>query len=221
MTDNAPNHSKAGEELAPVPPAAPNSRFSELEIEQGLMALALESNNSRKAKRRLAALGMKVDHSTLQRWRTKYADKYRTLQADLLPKLREEAAERHSAVADREMEVGLELLDSLQEKTGELPARDLSTAIRNLDVGQGIHRTKAAELRGDAPPPIEVNFSLTDQIRSMAGRGTRFFNASGEPITPEEAIARSEGRQLLPPTSQPPKSSELEPRRGLARGELQ
>jgi hypothetical protein len=51
----------------PVAPAASNSRFTELEIEQGLMALALCSGNARNAERRLADLGMKVDHSTLHR----------------------------------------------------------------------------------------------------------------------------------------------------------
>jgi hypothetical protein len=99
----------------------------------------------------------------------------------------------------REMEVGLELLESLQAKTGELQARDLSTAIRNLDVGQGIHRTKAAELRGDAPPPIEVNFSVSDQIRSLAARGVKFYDSptGGDELPPEQAIRGHWGQAAL------------------------
>jgi transposase-like protein len=50
-------------------------------------------------------LGMKVDHSTLHRWKDRHSEKYLSLQREILPKLREEAAERHSAVADREMEL--------------------------------------------------------------------------------------------------------------------
>jgi hypothetical protein len=184
-----------------VAPAAPNSRFTELEIEQGLMALALCSGNARKAERRLADLGMKVDHSTLHRWRDKHSEKYRSLQADLLPRLRTEAAERHSAVADREMEIGLSLLDQLDTEKAELPARDLSTAIRNLDVGQGIHRTKAAELRGDAPPPT-VHISFEAQVRTLTARGARWFDGDGKPMTPEEAIAKHAAKALPAPTEQ-------------------
>jgi hypothetical protein len=181
------------DELTPkaVPPATPNSRFTEPEIEQGLIALALCSGNGRKAEKRLADLGIEVDHSTLYRWRDKHSAKYLSIQQDVLPKLRTEAAERHSAVADREMEVGLELLDSLQAKTGELPARDLSTAIRNLDVGQGIHRTKAAELRGDVQPTVAINFSLTDQIRSAAAKGYPLYDESNNRLSLEQALAKA------------------------------
>jgi hypothetical protein len=189
-----------------VAPAAPNSRFDELEIEQGLMALALCSGNARKAERRLADLGMRVDHSTLHRWRTKHTEKYRSLQRNMLPKLREEAAERHSAVADREMEVGLELLDQLKAKQTDLPARDLSTAIRNLDVGQGIHRTKAAELRGDAPPPT-VNFSITALVHSLGDKGATFTDAQGNRLSTEEVLATT-GRELPAGTEQRSKRSD-------------
>jgi hypothetical protein len=152
------------------------------------MALALCSGNARKAERRLAELGMKVDHSTLHRWKDRHSEKYLSLQRDVLPKLREEAAERHSAVADREMELGLELLDQLQSKKADLAARDLSTAIRNLDVGQGIHRTKAAELRGDTPPPT-VSFNLTALVHSLAEKGATFSDAHGNRLSTEEVLA--------------------------------
>jgi hypothetical protein len=195
MTEESPEVS--------VAPAAPNSRFTELEIEQGLMALALCSGNARKAERRLAELGMRVDHSTLHRWRTKHSEKYLSLQRDILPKLREEAAERHSAVADREMELGLTLLDQLDAKRADLPPRDLSTAIRNLDVGQGIHRTKAAELRGDAPPPLAVNFTVEHLVRSLTAKGSNHFtDAQGNRLTPDEAIALGTGRELPSGTEQ-------------------
>jgi hypothetical protein len=154
MTENSPNPDLR------VAPAAPNSRFSELEIEQGLMALALCSGNARKAERRLAELGMKVDHSTLHRWKDRHSEKYLSLQREILPKLREEAAERHSAVADREMELGLELLDQLQAKKADLPARDLSTAIRNLDVGQGTTGRRPQSCEGMHRRPRSASTSL-------------------------------------------------------------
>src|SRR5262245_51608972 len=134
-----------------VAPASKGSKFSEAEIEQGLIALALESGNGRRAEKRLAAFGIRVDHSTLHRWRQKHSEKYESLQRDVLPKLRTEAAERHSYLADAEMEVAIKLLDQLDREREEIQPRDLSTAIRNLDVGAGIHMTKAVELSVDNP----------------------------------------------------------------------
>lgn len=147
-----------------IPPRKSRNLKSEIEIEQGLMAIALESGNSRRAERRLADMGVKIAQSTLHKWMTRHDERYEQIRREVLPQLRAHAAEKHTAYADAEMEVGLQLLERLQGSLDDIPARDISTALRNIDVGQGIHRTKAAELRGelqDQRPRVEINIHET------------------------------------------------------------
>jgi hypothetical protein len=161
-----------------VVPAAPNSRRSEAEIEQGLLALAFCSGNGRQAAKRLREHGvLEVSARSLYRWKDKYEAKYEDLRRELLPRIREEAAERHSLMADEEMSLGIKLLKQLDAQRKEIPARDLSTAIRNLDVGQGIHRTKAAELRGETPEAaININLSFNQALESLKAKGARILS---------------------------------------------
>lgn len=48
-------------------------------------------------------------------------------------------------------------------------ARDISTAIRNLDVGTGIHTQRAQELRGEATSIVE-NRSAAEVVRGLKAR---------------------------------------------------
>lgn len=134
---------------------APNPRFGAQDVDKGLVALALASGQADRAKDALAKQGMKVAPSTLRDWRDRlYPERYLQLQRDVLPALRARAAESHTALEELEGATARKLLARLDAEHKNIPARDLSTALRNLDVGQGIHRTKAAELRGenfDAP----------------------------------------------------------------------
>ena len=138
----------------PKPPAR-RSRYSESEGEQGLVALALYSNNSRRAPRLLKQHGLSISARTLADWPVTFADEYARVRAEILPRLKQQLAEEHTALARQEMGLSRDLLAKLKREAEEIPARDLSTTIRNLDVGSGIHSDKARDLRGDPTAVVE------------------------------------------------------------------
>jgi hypothetical protein len=104
----------------------------------------------------------------------------------------------------------LKLLQRLDANVDDLPLRDISPSARNAAVEQGIHITKAGELRGDEPPPVKVDLSIEAMIRSFVAKGLPLYDADNNRISPEEAIASIKSRQLSAPSSPPNESSDVD-----------
>ena len=151
--------------------ALPGSRYTDREIERGLVALALFSGNRRRASKALDQQGLSIPDSTLRDWRETYSGWYAEVQAKTMPRIRELAAEQHSDLAQLEGGAARKLLDRLIAEYQEIPARDLPGAIRNLDVGAAVNRDKAAMLRGentDTPTPMR---SVSEIILALKAKG--------------------------------------------------
>ncbi len=136
-----------------------------------MVALALYSGNRRRASKALADQGFPVPASTLQDWQQRAPDTYAKVKRNLMPQIRELAAEQHSELAQLEGEAGRLLLGRLMAQYHEIPARDLPGAVRNLDVGAAVNRDKAAMLRGentDTPTPTR---SLSEILRALQAKG--------------------------------------------------
>jgi hypothetical protein len=155
--------------------ASGGSQFNEQEVERGLVALALFNGNSRRAAKALKGQGLSVGATTLRRWKDDlHPEKYRKLQQDTLPEIRERAAEMHTDLAEQEVRLSGRLVQDLGqrlERGEELPIRDVPGAIRNLDTGAGINRDKASGLRGEPNVRVEKQLDVGAILRELDGMG--------------------------------------------------
>ena len=146
------------------------SQHSNEEIERGLLAVAVANGNTRRAQQALAVEGLDLPRSTLHRWQMEtHAERYIQIQADVLPKIRAQAAEQHMELAERGMAVEQKLLDKLEEEVNEIPSRDLAGAARNVATGTAIHTDKAGILRGE--PSVIVSRGMHEIVRSLKAKG--------------------------------------------------
>jgi hypothetical protein len=106
------------------------------------------------------------------------------------------------------MDVEAKAIDRLEKELPNLPARDVSTAARNLAVQAGVHQDKAATLRGQNPAPVNINLNVNELVRSMVAKGTPFYDSDGNPLTAEQVLAHTtrNPRPSLPPLPRPPRS---------------
>lgn len=144
-------------------------------IERGLMALAANNGNARKASKFLAEDGIEVPHQTLWRWANKvHAKRYEEMRADALPKVRAQAADAHMDLMTRNMELEVDLLEDLKENRHKLEPRDMSTAARNAAVGTAIH-TEKAQLLNDQPTEIHKQRDASEILRQLKHRAPGLF----------------------------------------------
>jgi hypothetical protein len=156
--------------------ALPGSRYTDQEIERGLVALALFSGNRRRASEALDQQGLSIPDSTLRDWRETYSGWYTEVQRKTMPQIRELAAEQHSDLAQLEGGAARKLLDRLIAKYQDIPARDLPGAIRNLDVSAAVNRDKAAMLRGENPEAQSATRSVKDILGSLQAKAPHLFD---------------------------------------------
>ena len=151
-------------------PGVPRPTFNPEQVERGLLRLAEANGNAEEASRSLKSDGLSIDPNTLRRWRTgKHAERYEVVRSEVLPRLQAQAAEAHAALAAREMAVSAQMVERLAGEVDGIAPRDLSTAVRNLDVGAAIHRDKAQILKGE--PTHIVRRSFEEIKRELKERG--------------------------------------------------
>jgi hypothetical protein len=151
---------------------APNSRYTDQEVERGLVALALCSGQRRRASKLLAKQGLKISDGALRYWKEHaHEDWYWEIQARIMPRVRAIAAEKHSELAELEGEASRQLLDRLMTEADEIPARDLPGAVRNLDVAAAVNRDKAAMLRGEPTEIVEHQRDALQILRQLKEMG--------------------------------------------------
>lgn len=141
--------------------------------ERGLLALAEHNGNSRKAAEFLARgdSPVHVHHQTLWNWREREPERYERIRAEVVPKVRLRASEDHMAMAARLMDLEGELLEKLKEKADELPAKEVSTALRNVSTSGAIHVDKAQVL-SDQPTEIR-RLDTGEVLRKLSSRNMR------------------------------------------------
>jgi hypothetical protein len=151
------------------------ARFNEAEVDRGLVALAIASGNARRASKALAEQGMKVSPQALRDWRhTRYPDRYAELQQRVLPEIRAHTAELHADLAERQVVAAGCLLDDLMKRIvneEKMELRDQSAAIRNLDVGAGIHTDKSRDLRGEGTTVVHEHRDVAEILRDLRAEG--------------------------------------------------
>ena len=128
--------------------------YGEAEVERALLCLAECSGNGDQAARLLAEDGLPIDGRTLRRWRSEtHAARYEQVRNEVLPALRASAADRHSALADRQLEVSEAMTERLAREVEGIPVRDLPGGVRNVIVAAAVNRDKS-QLLADQPTQI-------------------------------------------------------------------
>jgi hypothetical protein len=180
------------------------AKYSVEDIDRGLCAVAYFNGSTRKASTALAEQGIKIPRSTLRNWLSIHEDRYEKLRADLLPRIHERVAEKHLELADAQIDASWEFLKQLMKEKDNIPPRDLSTALRNTDVGSAVHTDKALALRGQSPGAPVVNISLTEQVRGFAARGYKLYDSAsgGKELSPEDVIEGIKAKQIKQGDSQ-------------------
>jgi hypothetical protein len=156
--------SKKGRKLA---------HHNEEDVRRALAAVALHSGNTRRAAAALRRQGLTVAVSTLRGWVAKKEDTYAEVRAEVINKVHAIVAEKHRSLAEAEMEVAREFLERMRAEKDQIPPRDLSTALRNLDVGAGIHRDKSLALADRLPGANAVVRNFNDILAALQAKNIR------------------------------------------------
>ena len=127
------------------------------------------------------------------------ADDYELIRTSVIEKVHERIAERHMSLAEAQLELSADLTEELRSKKGTLDARDLSTSIRNLDVGSGIHTDKASALRdGLQPKPTQIDFQASLQALVDAGATSFKLVIGREDEQPEQPAIEGTANEVDP-----------------------
>lgn len=149
--------------------------YGQREIQRGLIALAYANGNAAKAHRDLAEDDLDIPERTLNFWAIdQHKDEYERVRREVLPIVGAQTADEHMALARKQMAVSNKLADELARETHKLDPRDKATAMRNLDVGSGIHTGNARDLQGDyaTPHKSQDTKALLRKFYSLIGAET-------------------------------------------------
>ena len=164
-----------------------NREKSEELIQRALVAVAACSGNGRAAARALAKEDIKIDHTTLYRWKDRYAEDYARIRAELLPKIREGAADLHRALEQRQLETSAQAVEELREELPSMETRDKIALVGKMDIGSGIHAEKAQMYDGE--PTHIVQRSSEEILREMASLGMKVEAIDAEVVSEEDVAA--------------------------------
>jgi hypothetical protein len=136
------------------------SRYTEEEIDRGLVEVALCGGNTRHAHRRLKEQGITISRPTLERWANRErVGQYEALRAELVPRIHAAIAVQCEDSAHLAGEIEREMLEKFREDFHKLDPRDQAGSIRNIGTTRAISIDKAALLRGR---PTEIRKELKD-----------------------------------------------------------
>jgi len=159
------------------------------QVERALLLLALNGGAIRPTIRQLAEQGHTSNHHTLKRWRDEtHRDRYMQILHDERKKIAERIAseqEEFARLAIQEERALLQEIAKARER-GEIPARDLAGALRNVSTSKGIALDKSGELRGR--PSVIVEHRNPDEIIAKLDRLAPglIVEATAEEIEPGE-----------------------------------
>ena len=142
-------------------------RHDEESVERALRVLALCAGNSTEASRRLADADLPVPRSTLQRWRDEqHTDRYQEIRREVVPQVRERAAEKSDEIARAAAEKELAFIAALDPD--DMASRDRANALRNLSTTRGISVDVSRKLRDEPDVVIEHRRSGEELVEEIA-----------------------------------------------------
>jgi hypothetical protein len=177
-------------------------RYSDEEIDRGLVALALHAGNRRAASEALAREGVEIPQDTLRHWLERKRDRYDELRTELLPRIRERIAQQSEDLAQAYAEKELELLAGLKDEP--MKPSDRASVIRNLSTSRGISVDKAMAMRG--MPTQIVEHRTADHTWAKLKEMGLVVDSTAEELDPPASPASDPDTPQQPaqvPTSKP------------------
>jgi hypothetical protein len=133
-------------------PRKKGSRYSEEEIEHGLLEVALCRGNTRRAARQLKAQGITIPRPTLETWATRlHGQRYEQIQERVRPMIHQRMAEQSEELAQAYAEAEHEALVHLRQKLPDMRASDAGGAVRDLATSRGISVGRRRSSVGSPP----------------------------------------------------------------------
>lgn len=147
----------------------PKKRSYDEETKQrALLELAACSGNARLASRRLAEDEVEISHQVLYVWMNDtHAADYQRLRADLLPKLRERAADRHAALEDRAMTIEEMTSDRIEAEIPHMKHKELIDADYKASLKAAIHTDKRLLHEGQPTSHVRTSVEIIRDLRSL------------------------------------------------------
>jgi hypothetical protein len=177
-------------------PQTRNGKYTAVEVETGLRAVAMASGNATRAAEVLERSGQRaIPRRTLSKWATEtHAERYRQISQDILPELDARLAEGSDALVQAYSELQWEAIERAREKLPEAKVSELASLMKAGAVGTGIH-TEKSQLRRGQPTEIKKQDadSVHESLKRVARRWPQFINpAILEGLAVEVTVPRRE-----------------------------
>lgn len=144
--------------------------YDEATKQIALVKIAHWNGNTRQAHRALAEEGIEIPRSTLESWKQRdHPAEYQRIRTELLPKLREGAADRHAAQEERDLTISEAASDLIMARLPHMNGKELIMAKGNADVGSGIHGEKRLLFEGQ--PTVNVARTSAEIMRELKAQG--------------------------------------------------
>lgn len=165
--------------------------FTDQEIDMGLTAYAICSGKMKRAAELVKQqAGLDIPYETIRSWAQRtHPDRYERIRAEVAPKLQQQMADTHQALAHTAAELEAQAVEKLETrlKTGEVEDRDLANIFKSAAIAGGIHVEKA-QLLNDRPTQI-VQRSASEVLRKLKSKGVRIEDAQ---VVEEEDVPQAE-----------------------------
>jgi hypothetical protein len=138
--------------------------YSEEDVERGLITLAECGGNAAHAHRKLKNQGHTIPQRTLHNWKNgKYAARYIEIREERLPEILGNLSDDYQRVAAESLLAAAESVEEFRKKKGDLTAKELSTAARDLTVA-GATATDKLLIINNRPTQITKTEKTADEM---------------------------------------------------------
>lgn len=127
-------------------------KFSRQDITRALAEVAYWNGNARQAQRQLEQQGFDVSRQTLDNWKKQHAEIYESC----LSHVDAQVIDRTDEAQRENLALIIEGTQQIREELPSMPARDVTTVVRNAGVVFGITTEKAQLLKGQPTQRTEI-----------------------------------------------------------------
>jgi len=175
LARNCRDHVVGGDGLCErcgVKPHGHRKDYTDQEIDAGLTAFAICSGHRKKAAELVKTQGFEIPAETIREWANRtHPDRYDRIRTKIAPKLQQQMADTHQALAGTAAELEARVVEKLETRleTGDVEDRDLANIFKSAAIAGGIHVEKA-QLLNDRPTQI-VQRSASEVLRKLKSKG--------------------------------------------------
>ena len=172
-----------------------STKYTEEEVQLGLVAYALANGNHRRCAVILSERGLKIPEATVRSWATMTKrELYQRIRAKVEDHVNTQLADAHFDMAymalDIEQRTLIQIRERLEEK--KLDGKELASIARTAGTNSGIHTEKAMALSGKPTQIIQHDFSDIQRIidkQREEGQHKVGIQIASQPVIEAQAVA--------------------------------